>query len=60
MDYGIFNNNLSAKILINKKIEIANRPLNKYNFSIQQDVEEYVGEPSDRQPSDVGIGMGDR
>lgn len=60
MNYGIYNDNLSAKLLINKKIDFANKPLNKYNFSIQQDVEEYVGEPSDRQASDVGIGMGDR
>ena len=53
----IYQNNISARSIINSKIQSAEKPLNKYNHSIQQNIENYIDQPlSDyRDGSDTGI-----
>jgi hypothetical protein len=52
-----FQNNPSARAIINSYIKKGGLDKYKYNFSVHNQVESITGEPSDRSPYDVGSEM---
>lgn len=45
----------NEKKIQREMIERANLPKNKFNFPLHQQMEQWVGEPSDRTAEDIGI-----